>query len=589
MKRYLSIIYLLLQAVLMQAQTGCINDSLLFYTDSTHWTIISNSYGVPSNVNAYYVIPQLNTIPGIPQAVWINYQTNWIMNGVINQPDDSTVFRYQFRMCQDDSVTLSFLFRRDNYCRLKLDGNTIFSEAPTAAGVNYNVGNNFLQSYLLLQGIHTFDFVVYNTYPYTGANGVGGIIGGYILSNNASLLMNTPGCIGASCCLAPPPLTITGDTSLCQGESTTLTASGAATISWTGGISNGTPFIPPTTTTYTVTATDPNGCSTTASITVHVNNTPVVQALTSAPSVCPGNPVTLTGSGATSYSWTGGAINGVSFVPSSTSTYTVTGTDANGCSNTSSVTITVANNLLVNIVPGDPLLCRGDSIQLNASGGNSYSWSPNIHINATNIPDPMVYPSSTTVYSVTATDAGGCTGSASVTIQVVDYPVLTLTKSGDIECGKNTVQLAASGAASYTWSPAGFLSNPNAAIPNATISEPTTFVVIGRLGTCVVTDSISVNVYNNEESSIFIPNAFSPNDDGKNDCLRVWQSANFLEYYFAIYNRWGQRVFESNHPQDCWDGYFKNQPVEMATYYYFLKAQTRCGRMLKKGDIIVIH
>jgi len=104
-----------------------------------------------------------------------------------------------------------------------------------------------------------------------------------------------------------------------------------------------------------------------------------------------------------------------------------------------------------------------------------------------------------------------------------------------------------------------------------------------------VTDSIHVDLYNDDESMIYIPNAFSPNDDGNNDCLKVLNSAKFISFYFTIYNRWGQMVFESDDPTKCWNGYFKNQPANSSVYYYYLKAETRCGKIFKKGDITLIR
>jgi gliding motility-associated-like protein len=74
-----------------------------------------------------------------------------------------------------------------------------------------------------------------------------------------------------------------------------------------------------------------------------------------------------------------------------------------------------------------------------------------------------------------------------------------------------------------------------------------------------------------------------------NDWLRVLNTAKCKAYYFVIYNRWGQRVFEADNPDDCWDGNFNNQCVESSMYYYFLKGETRCGKVFKKGDITVIY
>ncbi len=402
------------------------------------------------------------------------------------------------------------------------------------------------------------------------------------------------GCINTSSIsisLLPVP-TVTASASptiLCQGASVILTGSGAATYSWSGGVLNGVSFMPSSSTTYTVVGTDANGCTSSSTVSILVNPSPNVTANASPSTVCVGNTTTLTGSGAASYTWSSGVLNGISFIPSSSTTYTVTGTDANGCTASSVVSINLVSNLTISISPTDPLLCLGDSVQLIATGATMYSWSPNININSTTIFNPVVFPTSTTTYTVTGTDASGCSGMASVTITLIPDPVLSISKSGDVECNIRTIQLSVTGADTYTWSPSTWLSAPNAAVTNATVNQPTTFVVTGTIGTCIVTDSIRVGFYNNDETTMYIPNAFTPNGDGNNDCLRVLNMANFKEYYLAVYNRWGQRVFETDNPFDCWDGNFKNQKVQSGTYYYFLKGETRCGKVFKKGDITVVY
>jgi PKD repeat protein len=136
----------------------------------------------------------------------------------------------------------------------------------------------------------------------------------------------------------PSPATV------CSGQSVTLTAGGdAVSYSWSGGITDGVPFVPGSSLTYTVTGTGSNGCTATATSVVTVNSAPTL-SISSNPSngiVCTGNQATLTASGAQSYSWTGGITNAVSFVPPATTTYTVTGTSAAGCTATAQATITV--------------------------------------------------------------------------------------------------------------------------------------------------------------------------------------------------------------------------------------------------------
>lgn len=137
---------------------------------------------------------------------------------------------------------------------------------------------------------------------------------------------------------ASPSLTI------CAGDAITLNGSGASSYGWSGGVTDGVPFSPSSSGTYTVTGTDGNGCTATDVASVTVNTASV--NVTRNPSngiVCSGNQATLTAAGAQSYAWTGGVTNGVPFTPVSTNTYTVTATAANGCTTTAQSTITVQN------------------------------------------------------------------------------------------------------------------------------------------------------------------------------------------------------------------------------------------------------
>jgi hypothetical protein len=160
---------------------------------------------------------------------------------------------------------------------------------------------------------------------------------------------------------------------VCAGTMVTMSGTGASTYSWTGGISNATPFTATATTTYSVTGTAANGCTNTAASTITVNALPTVDATVSpAVTVCAGTPVTLTGNGAIFYSWTGGITNGIPFTPSATSSYTLSGKDANGCVNSSTRVITVNPVPAPAITANGPLtFCAGGSVTLTASAATS--------------------------------------------------------------------------------------------------------------------------------------------------------------------------------------------------------------------------
>lgn len=228
----------------------------------------------------------------------------------------------------------------------------------------------------------------------------------------------------------PPVANFTATpTTLCAGGSVSFTDQSTNTpTSWSWTFQGGSPSTStsqnPTVTyatagTYSVslTATNANGSDTeTKTAYITVNALPAVGANASANPVCSGNSTTLSGSGATSYTWTGGVSNGVAFTPTATASYTVTGTDGNGCSNTASITVTVTPNPTVS-VSGTMTITSGSSTTITASGANSYNWSPGTGLSATTGSSVVASPTATTAYTVTGTSAG-CTDTETFTITV---------------------------------------------------------------------------------------------------------------------------------------------------------------------------
>ncbi|MCW3083229.1 MAG: hypothetical protein JWP12_595 [Bacteroidetes bacterium] len=275
---------------------------------------------------------------------------------------------------------------------------------------------------------------------------------------------------------------------VCDGSSVTLTGSGAATYTWTGTVTDGLAFTPAATDTYTVTGTDGNGCINTASTTVTVNTLPTVTASADLSTVCAGNNVTLTGGGATSYTWTTGVTDGVPFAPAATDTYTVTGTDGNGCTNTATTTVTV--NTLPTVTASADLstVCAGNNVTLTGGGATSYTWT-------TGVTDGVPFaPTATDTYTVTGTDASGCSNTATTTVTVNTLPAVDVTFTSGTVCVYNAA-LTLSGAtpAGGTWSGNGV---------SGTSFDPATAGVGMSLITysytdvngCANTDTTSINV-----------------------------------------------------------------------------------------------
>ncbi len=89
--------------------------------------------------------------------------------------------------------------------------------------------------------------------------------------------------------------------------------------------------------------------------------------------------------------------------------------------------------------------------------------------------------------------------------------------------------------------------------------------------------------------SIYFPNAFTPNSDGVNDCFGIRNWGNVTLQDFSIYNRWGQRVFETKNPSDCWDGNFQGQKQPSGSFVYLIKASSFCGNIERKGTLLLIR
>ncbi len=303
-----------------------------------------------------------------------------------------------------------------------------------------------------------------------------------------------------------PTLTITATatpSTICAGQSSILTVSGASTYTWNpGGLTgNSVTVLPGTTTTYTVIGTSANGiCTSTNSVIVTVNPSPMV-TISSSPNTCV--PVTLTATGAPNYTWSPGGSVSSTINVTTAGVYTVTGTDANGCSNTSSITI---NGFTASITSTTGFHCTPNELHAWPQGtGYSYHWYPPIGTSSTlpvNLPDfGMTYTQGT--YTVIVTDGNGCASSATFSLSNgPDLTSLSAIMNGTI-CGSSatlSVGLNSGLFPVYTflWTPIspapGFsTSNTLQAVTTNTLNSTSSYSVIVTDGVgCTSTGSITV-------------------------------------------------------------------------------------------------
>ena len=308
------------------------------------------------------------------------------------------------------------------------------------------------------------------------------------------LITNASGCAATAAATAvtvnaAPNATISagGSTTFCSGGSVTLTASAGASYLWSTGATTASISVN-TAGASTVTVTNAAGCSTTSAATTIVVNATPTASITAGGSttICSGSTVTLTASAGSSYLWSNGATT-ASIVANTTGNYTVTVFNANGCSAISTpTTVTVNNPSVANISSsGSTNFCQGGSVVLTATAASTYAWSTGATTQAITV-------SASGNYSVTLTNASGCTSSSPVTVVTANaLPTATITAGGTTTfCQGGSVTLTASPATSYVW-------NNGATSASITVSTAGSYTVqVANNSGCTATSAATTVVVN---------------------------------------------------------------------------------------------
>jgi gliding motility-associated-like protein len=243
----------------------------------------------------------------------------------------------------------------------------------------------------------------------------------------------------------------------------------------------------------------------------------------------------------------------------------------------------------------DSKVCYKASTQLSASGGRNYSWSPATFLSATNVANPLVVnPTATTTYKVSVTDALGCPKPVVDSVVVfVRNPVQASTgvnKDTSIVIGQ-TIQLNASGGELYSWTPGTWLSDPG--IANPVVSPEDSIVYTLKVTTvpegCIGYDTLKVIVFK-VPPSFYVPTAFSPNGDGRNEVLRPIALGMKSVRYFKVFSRAGVLLFSTTEKNKGWDGTYKGNPQDPGTYVWAAEGITYKGEsIVRKGTAVLIR
>lgn len=407
-----------------------------------------------------------------------------------------------------------------------------------------------------------------------------------LTSGNYSITVtDANGCVTTQTVVVAPTGSITAaagpNSTVCGGQTVSLSASGGTVYSWsTGQTSAFISVTPSSTSSYSVIVSS-GSCSDTAFATVTVISSPSV-SVAGITTLCTGGTSTLTASGGSTYFWnTGSSSSAIVVSPSVTTTYSVVA--SNGpCSVPAAITVVVTSVLVANV--NNATICSGQNAILNASGGGSYSWS-----NGSNGPSISVFPSTTTTYTVIAS-SGSCSDTAVATVLVTPSASVSAWSNTTITSGSSTT-LSATGGSSYIWS-----NGETSAVISVSPVVTTTYCVSGSDScsdtACVIVYVVQGDNCNYDDDQLFVPDAFSPNGDTKNDVLGLYypDPSCIKELEFVVYDRWGEKVFEATTITAVWDGSYKGKPMNTAVFVYYMKVVfTTDAEVIRKGNISLVR
>jgi gliding motility-associated-like protein len=404
----------------------------------------------------------------------------------------------------------------------------------------------------------------------------------------------------------PLPAVTTGpDKLICAGEAVQLSASGAQSYNWTPGtlLDDATLAQPSarldTPVTFVVRGTDANGCQDTAQQTVSVTRIDTIAADTA---FCAGGRVQLNvGPEGNAVEWqpAAGLSDPQSYTPlaqpEDSTTYAAIVTYSANCVDTDSVAVGVFPALNTQAGP-DTTLCQGsDSLQLTASGGDVFQWTPPTGLSADTGTSVMARPASNTAYQVVARDTStGCRDTAGAAYRyhpTAPEAAFSLPSFAFVQTPV-TLENTTSNASSYSWRFTGATpaQATGEAPPQLTYTEPGDYPIelaVADKNECRDTARKTLQI--RKAPSLRVPSVFSPNGDGINEEVHVISSVPLEEYTFRVFTRHGRKVFTTDDFSDGWDGTLPNgSPAPEGVYTYYMKGTNFRGNTIERSGHITL-
>lgn len=374
----------------------------------------------------------------------------------------------------------------------------------------------------------------------------------------------------------PPTVSLGPNDTLCAGTTATLDAGpGFSNYNWSTGATGQTVTISQTGN-YTVTVTDANGCQASSSVTMIGSTVPPVDLGPASINICDSGSVIIdAGHQYIDYTWSGNPSPNQYIVVSDPGNYAVTVTDQYGCTSTDNINVTVNAVTPADFLPSDTLACAGQDLLIDAGDQwIEYIWN-------TGSPNQYLLANTPGTYEVTVTDPDGCRFNDTIRVAIETPPTLELGPSENI-CPDEVITLdAGPGFTSYVWS-------TGATTQTIQVTEAAVYSVTTTFNSCEQDDNIAIG--DECPGEIFIPNVFTPNNDGLNDFF-VIDNVNLESLDIVIYDRWGKFLYTTGDKNFRWDGTFKGNDLPEGVYYYVCtyKLITDENTFETKGTITILR
>ena len=387
------------------------------------------------------------------------------------------------------------------------------------------------------------------------------------------------------------------NTLICSGNSVNINSAGAANYTWLPGGSNSATIIINPNISITQTVIGSNGnCSDTVAVLISVIQYPNLIANYFPNPSCSGSAVSFSALGAQSYTWspanslvtTSGTL--VLSVPlSQNTTFTLNAENSSG-----TVSCLSQQNFSVNVIASftsqisnSVTICRGNKTGLNASGGNTYNWLLPLTLDNPNQPTVLANPLTSTIYSVAISINNLCPITKTVLVNVVPTPYVNAGRDTSINLG-DQISLIAHGNGIFKWISGEGLSCFDCSLTTVSPLTRSCYVVelTDQTG-CKAQDEVCVEII--DDFGVYIPNTFTPNNDGMNDVFQIFFYG-VKTIYLIIYDRWGNKLFTTDDPTKSWDGTFLGKPCQVDTYIFKLDYLPNKGSSMKKiGNVNLIR